>query len=136
MSYTCGRNFSVTPDEVFPTIASSLLRDGFDIIIDMEKSKGSHIVNLKDGAEWLDFYTFFASAPFGMNHPMLTTDEFKERIFRAAINKVASSDIYTMEMADFMKTFNEVAKPAGFNHTFFIDYGTLAVENTFKTSMD
>ncbi len=136
MSYTCGRSFNVTPEEVFPTIETTLLRDGFDIIIDMEKSKGSHIVNLKDGAEWLDFYTFFASAPFGMNHPMLTTDEFKERIFRAAINKVASSDIYTMEMADFMKTFNEVAKPEGFNHTFFIDYGTLAVENTFKTSMD
>src|SRR5690606_19031216 len=82
------------------------------------------------------FYTFFASAPFGMNHPMVTTGEFKERIFRAAINKVASSDIYTMEMADFIKTFNEVAKPEGFNHTFFIDYGTLAVENTFKTAMD
>jgi len=71
MSYTCGRNFNVTPDEVFPTIETTLLRDGFDIIIDMEKSKGSHIVNLKDGSEWLDFYTFFASAPFGMNHPML-----------------------------------------------------------------
>jgi len=47
MSYTCGRNFSVSPDQVFPTIASNLLRDGFDIIIDMEKSKGSHIVNVR-----------------------------------------------------------------------------------------
>lgn len=128
--------WSVTPAEVFPTISKYLLRDGFDIVIDMEKSKGSHIVNMLDGSEWLDFYTFFASSPFGMNHPRVANDEFKEKIFRAAINKVANSDIYSLEMAEFVKTFGEVAVPEGFNHIFLIDYGTLAVENTFKTAMD
>ena len=123
-------------DQVFPEIEKYLLRDGFDIIIDMEKSQGSHIVNALNGDKWLDFYTFFASAPFGMNHPKLANDEFKEKIFRAAINKVANSDIYTHEMAEFVKTFGEVAVPQGFNHVFFIDYGTLAVENTFKVAMD
>lgn len=128
--------WSVTPDQVFPTIEKWMLRDGFDIVIDMEKSKGSHIVDAKTGDQWLDFYTFFASAPFGMNHPRTTTDEFKEKIFRSAINKVANSDIYTVEMAEFVKTFAEVAKPEGMDHLFFIDYGTLAVENTFKIAMD
>ena len=127
---------SVKPNQVFDTIAKWVLRDGFDIVIDMEKSKGSHIVDAVTGDQWLDFYTFFASAPFGMNHPKLANDEFKEKIFRAAINKVASSDIYTVEMAEFVKTFAEVAKPEGFNHLFFIDYGTLAVENAFKVAMD
>ena len=66
-------NFSVAPKDVFKTIESLMLRDGFDIVIDMEKSKGSHIVDAASGAKWLDFYTFFASSPFGMNHPKLET---------------------------------------------------------------
>jgi L-lysine 6-transaminase len=112
------------------------LRDGFDIVIDMEKSYGSHVIDSKTGDNWLDFYTFFASAPFGMNHPGLVNDEFKEQIFRAAINKVANSDIYTQEMGEFVKTFGEIAIPEGFNHLFLVDYGTLAVENAFKVAMD
>ncbi|HCR38470.1 MAG TPA: L-lysine 6-transaminase, partial [Synergistaceae bacterium] len=85
----------VEPQNVFDEISKWLLRDGFDIVIDMDKSKGSHMINKINGEDWLDFYTFFASAPFGMNHPKLDNPEFKETIFRAAINKVASSDIYT-----------------------------------------
>lgn len=128
--------FSVAPEDVFSTIAEYMLRDGFDIVIDMEKSQGSKIVDKVSGRTLLDFYTFFASSPFGMNHPKLANDEFKEKIFRAAINKVASSDIYTQEMAEFVKTFGEVAMPEGYKHLFLIDYGTLAVENTFKVAMD
>jgi L-lysine 6-transaminase len=113
-----------------------MLRDGYDIVIDLEKSKGSHITDARTGDDWLDFYTFFASAPFGMNHSALSNDEFKEKIFRAAINKVANSDIYTREMGEFVKTFGEMAIPEGFKHLFLIDYGTLAVENAFKVAMD
>ena len=79
------------------------------------KSRGSHIHDAASGDNWLDFYTFFASSPFGMNHPKLETPEFKEKIFRAAINKVANSDIYTQEMAEFIKMFGEVAVPEGYN---------------------
>lgn len=127
---------TVAPGKVFSTIEEVMLRDGYDIVIDMEKSKGSHIFDLVSGQDWLDFYTFFASAPFGMNHSRLETEAFKEKIFRAAINKVANSDIYTQEMAEFVKTFKEVAIPAGFEHLFLVDYGTLAVENAFKVAMD
>jgi len=128
--------WGVTPEEVFSVLERWILRDGFDVVIDMEKSQGSWIVDARTGEKWLDFYTFFASAPFGMNHPKLANDEFKEKIFRAAINKVANSDIYTVEMAEFVKTFSEVAVPDGFNHLFFIDYGTLAIENALKVAMD
>ncbi len=128
--------FGMTPEQVFPAIEKYMLRDGFDIVIDMEKSQGSHIVNALTGDQWLDFYTFFASSPFGMNHPRVSSEEFKDKIFRSAINKVANSDIYTVEMGEFVKTFGEVAVPEGFNHLFLIDYGTLAVENTFKIAMD
>ncbi|MDR3354781.1 MAG: L-lysine 6-transaminase, partial [Synergistaceae bacterium] len=128
--------FNLKPDEVFPAIERLMLRDGFDIVIDMEKSKGSHVIDARTGEDWLDFYTFFASAPFGMNHDRLNNEEFKEKIFRAAINKVANSDIYTLEMGEFVKTFGEVARPDGFDHLFLVDYGTLAVENSLKVAMD
>jgi L-lysine 6-transaminase len=128
--------FEVAPKDVFSAIEKWVLRDGYDIVIDMEKSHGSHVVDSRTGEDWLDFYTFFASAPFGMNHPKLANDEFKEQIFRAAINKVANSDIYTQEMGDFVKTFGEVAIPEGYKHLFLVDYGTLAVENAFKVAMD
>jgi L-lysine 6-transaminase len=128
--------FDIKADEVFPAIEKYMLRDGYDIVIDMEKSAGSHIVDARNGNDWLDFYTFFASAPFGVNHPKLANDDFKEKIFRAAINKVANSDIYTLEMGEFVKTFGEIARPDGFGHLFFVDYGTLAVENAFKVAMD
>jgi L-lysine 6-transaminase len=128
--------FDIKADEVFPAIEKYMLRDGYDIVIDMEKSEGSHIIDARTGTDWLDFYTFFASAPFGVNHPRLVNEEFKEKIFRAAINKVANSDIYTLEMGEFVKTFGEVARPDGFEHLFFVDYGTLAVENAFKVAMD
>lgn len=129
-------DFKVAPKDVFSTIEKLMLRDGFNIVVDLEKSKGSHMIDSATGADWLDFYTFFASAPFGINHPALDNPEFKEKIFRAAINKVANSDVYTQEMADFVKTFGEVAVPEGYNHMFLIDYGTLAVENAFKVAMD
>lgn len=128
--------FDMTPAEVFPAIEKWMLRDGYDIVIDMEKSQGSHVIDSRNGDEWLDFYTFFASSPFGMNHPRLANEEFKEKIFRAAINKTANSDIYTVEMGEFVKTFGEVARPEGFEHLFFVDYGTLAVENGLKVAMD
>ncbi|RKL61879.1 L-lysine 6-transaminase [Thermoanaerobacteraceae bacterium SP2] len=126
----------VKPQEVLSTLENYILVDGFPIVIDLEKSFGSHIIDARDNTDWLDFYTFFASSPLGLNHPKLANDEFKERVFRAAVNKVANSDIYTVEMADFVKTFMEVAAPEGFKHLFLIDYGTLAVENALKVAMD
>ncbi|MCR4431435.1 MAG: L-lysine 6-transaminase [Tepidanaerobacteraceae bacterium] len=126
----------IKPHEVLSTLEKYILVDGFPIVLDLEKSYGSHIIDARDNTEWLDFYTFFASSPLGINHPKLANDEFKERVFRAAVNKVANSDIYTMEMADFVKTFMEVAAPEGYRHLFLIDYGTLAVENALKVAMD
>lgn len=131
-----GAVFSVRPEEVMDVLRKYILVDGFDVVIDMERSQGSYIVDARDGSRWVDMYTFFASSPFGMNHPRLANEEFKEKIFRAAINKVANSDIYTVEMAEFVKTFAEVALPEGFKYLFFIDYGTLAIENALKVAMD
>ncbi len=128
--------WSVRPDEVLDVLSNYILVDGFPIVLDLEKSEGSWLVDARDGRKFLDFYSFFASSPLGCNHPKLANDEFKEKIFRAAINKVANSDIYTLEMAEFVKTFMRVAAPPTHKHLFLIDGGALAVENALKVAFD
>ena len=71
--------WGIKPEDVFPILEKWILRDGFDIVVDMERSKGSRIVDAVTGEEWLDFYTFFASAPFGMNHPSWPTTNSRRR---------------------------------------------------------
>jgi L-lysine 6-transaminase len=74
--------------------------------------------------------------PIGMNHPKMTDPAFVQYIGHAALNKPSNSDIYTSEMATFVKTLFNLAVPKHFRYAFFIDGGTLAVENAIKTAMD
>src|SRR5665648_88942 len=93
---------TVKANEVFNVLRKSILVDGFDIVIDMEKSEGSYIIDARNRRKFLDFYTFFASSPLGMNHPKLANEKFKERVFRSAVNKIANADIYTIEFAEWV----------------------------------
>jgi len=127
---------SVKPEDVLNILKKWMLVDGFDIVIDMEKSQGSYIIDARNGKKYLDFYTFFGSSALGMNHPKLNNDEFKEKIFKPSINKVANSDIYTTYMAEFVDTFSRVAMPDYMKHMFLISGGALAVENALKVAFD
>ena len=59
----------IAPDEVHERLAEHMLVDGFPIVLDLAKSHGSRLVDARDSTEYLDFYTFFGSAPLGMNPP-------------------------------------------------------------------
>lgn len=126
----------LTPDVVHSTLKKSMLTDGFDIVLDLEKSKGSKIYDSKTGDEYLDLFTFFASNPLGMNHPKLDNDEFKKILGKVAVNNPSNSDIYTVEMAEFVNTFATIAKPDYMKYLFFIAGGALAVENGLKVAFD
>jgi L-lysine 6-transaminase len=127
---------SVRPSEVLPTLARHLLVDGFEIVIDLKKSKGSYLVDAKDGKRYLDFFTFVASSPLGMNHPKMATPAFREKIARVALTKPSLSDIYAAEQAEFLATFERVAMPAALPHAFFVEGGALGVENALKAAFD
>jgi len=124
------------PEMVMDVLKRWILVDGFDIVIDFDKSHGSYLVDARNGKEYLDFYTFFASSPLGMNHPELNNNRFKNYIFKAAMHKVANSDIYSQYYAEFVDTLAKIATPEHFKHFFFIDGGALAVENALKISFD
>ena len=117
------------------TLAKHILADGYDMVLDLEKSHGSYLIDKVNKKEYLDFFTF-ASNPLGMNHPALDNEEFIHRLGKAAINKPSNSDIYTEYMAEFMDTFERVGIPDYLPHAFFISGGALAVENAMKVAFD
>lgn len=130
------RSSGMTPDKVHDTIAAHMLADGFDIVFDLEKSHGSYLHDARSGKSYLDFFTCFASSPIGYNHPGLTSQGFLHKLTRVAVNKPANSDLYTVEMAEFVDTFGRLAAPPELKHLFFIEGGALAIENALKTAFD
>jgi L-lysine 6-transaminase len=118
-------------------LARSILADGFDFVLDLENSKGSHLVDARSGERFLDMFTFFASSALGMNHPALADDaEFRDELAQAAVNKPSNSDIYSVPMARFVDTFRRVLGDPALPHLFFVDGGALAVENALKVAFD
>jgi len=126
----------IAPRQVIQTLRKHMLVDGFEIVIDLKKSKGAYIVDAQDGKRYLDFFTFVASSPLGMNHPKMTTTEFLEKLAYVAVNKPSLSDIYTQEQAEFAETFARVAMPSYLPHAFFIEGGALGNENAMKAAFD
>ncbi len=126
----------VHPSEVFETLGRHMLVDGFHLVMDLDKSQGSWIVDARDGKRYLDFYTFFATSPLGHNHPRLREPDFVKHLGETAVNKPANSDIYTTAFAEWVETFATHAVPDYLPHLFWVDGGTLAVENALKAAFD
>lgn len=126
----------ISAENVHDILRTRMLVDGFDLVLDLKNSHGLTLVDEKTGDEYLDFFSFFASNPLGMNHPKMNTNEFKEELAIAAMNKPSNSDIYTTEMAKFVDVFSRVAVPDFMKHLFFIEGGALAVENGLKVAFD
>lgn len=129
-------HFNVLPKDVQNVLKKHMLVDGFDITVDLNKSSGSYLYDSKHNRRLLDFFTFVASNPLGMNHPKLNNGEFISEIGKVAVNKPSLSDIYTEIQAEFVKTFFDIAVPSYFKYSFFIEGGAMAVENTLKTAFD
>ncbi len=127
---------SVSPENVMDILQKHLLIDGFDVVFDLRRSKGSYVFDAKRKKYFLDFFTFFASSPVGFNHPRMTSPDFLEKLARVSIHKPSSSDSYTVEMAEFMETFSRLAMPDYLPHAFLVEGGALAVENALKASFD
>jgi len=127
---------SVASADVFPILRENILVDGFHLVVDLEKSHGSYMVDALEGKEYLDCYTYFASLPIGHNHPKMRNEEFRSVLMRVASTNPANSDVYTREFAAFVQTFRELATPEEFRYLFFVAGGALAVENALKTAFD
>ncbi|MEA2236187.1 MAG: L-lysine 6-transaminase [Thermoanaerobaculia bacterium] len=131
------RRVHIQPGDVHNVLSRHMLADGYEVVMDLARSKGSWLFDARRGRSVLDFFTNFASCPIGYNHPRLDNPEFRDRIATVAINKPANSDIYTTYMAEFVETFARLAVPPSLNkHMFFIEGGALGIENAVKSAMD
>lgn len=126
----------INPKNVHRTLARHMLADGFEIVCDLKKSRGVWLCDAKDGRKYLDMFAFFSTLPLGLNHPDLAEPGFVNKLGRAGVNKITNSDVYSVEMAEAVDAFSRIAIPNYLPHLFFIDGGTLAVENALKTAFD
>tara|TARA_Y100000748_G_scaffold37594_1_gene27815 strand:- start:5863 stop:7200 length:1338 start_codon:yes stop_codon:yes gene_type:complete len=124
----------MNPKEARNNIDKHMLADGMSQIIDLNKSHGSWLVDARNSREYLDLFSMFASLSVGYNHPYLIDN--KERLMSSAINKPTNSDVYSVEMAEFVSTMGRVAQPDYLPYAFYIEGGGLAVENALKTAFD
>lgn len=125
---------TITTNPVKQTLSKHILADGFDFVMDIEKSHGSWIFDKVSNTEYLDMFSMFASASIGYNHPHLVKNS--AWLGRMAINKPTLADVYSDEYAEFMEVFERIAIPEELQYTFFISGGTLAVENAMKACFD
>lgn len=124
----------INAKNVRPAIGQYMLADGMAQVIDLEKSHGSWLVDARDGKEYLDLFSMFASMPVGYNHPYVL--ENKDRLTVAALNKPTNSDVYSSQMAEFVAKMGRVAQPDYLPYAFYIEGGALGVENALKTAFD
>ncbi len=126
----------IAPDDILPTLKKYMLVDGLDLVLDLQKSRGLNLYDVRKKKNYLDMFSFVASNPLGMNHPKMLDPEFINYIGHIALNKPSNSDVYNAEMAEFVETFFNIAVPPYFKYSFFIEGGALAVENALKTAFD
>jgi len=127
----------LSPKDVLDVLSRHILVDGYHVVMDMERSRGSYLYDARSERPLLDFFTNFATYPIGYNHPKMADPEFREKLFQAALAKPTNSDIYTGSYAEFVEAFSRLAiPPTHAGHLFFIEGGAMGVENTLKTAFD
>ena len=124
----------INANRVKEVLSKHILTDGFDPIFDEEQSEGSWFIDKRNGRKYLDLFSFFASSPVGFNHSKIR--ESTNKLGKIAKHKPTNSDIYTDTYAEFVQTFDEIGKPKELPHAFFIEGGTLGVENALKAAFD
>jgi len=126
----------IPPQDVVSELKKHVLIDGFQIVVDLRKSRGSWLVDAATGRRLLDLYGSFGSMPVGYNHPGLDQPRIHEDLLEAARVKVANPDVYSTQLARFVQSFHRVMGLPPLDRYFFIEGGSAAVENTLKAAMD
>jgi len=127
----------LSPQDVLDVLSRHILVDGYHVVMDVERSRGSYLYDSRSNRMLLDFFTNFATYPVGYNHPKTADPEYRERLLQAALGKPTNSDTYTTLYAEFVDTFSRLAVPPSHGrHMFFVEGGSLAVENAVKAAFD
>jgi len=126
----------ITPKIILETIEHHVLLDGFKVVVDLDRSRGSYLYNAVDNRRLIDLYGFFGSLTIGFNHPYFDEPDVKRDLLRAAKVKIANSDVYSEGYAEFVRAFEGVVGLPPLRRYLFIEGGAMAVENCLKAAMD
>ena len=127
----------LSPQDVLDVLSRHILVDGYHVVMDLERSRGSYLYDSRSDRMLLDFFTNFATYPVGYNHPKTAEPEYREKLLQAALGKPTNSDTYTTLYAEFVEAFSALAiPPTHSGHLFFVEGGSLAVENAIKVAFD
>lgn len=123
-------------EEIHDIVKQFTIGDGEHIVIDYNYSLGSHIIDARTKKKYLDCSSQYASQALGWNHWRLKQQMSDSAGQNTALltHKIANSDFYTDIYADFLKTFSGLTQD--FQYLFFVEGGSLAVENALKTAFD
>ena len=62
---------NIKPKNVREVLSKNILADGFEPIIDLKNSHDSYLVDQRNGDEYLDMFSMYASGAVGYNHPYI-----------------------------------------------------------------
>src|SRR5260370_6705971 len=126
---------SVDPSRVLHVLGDHILLDGFKLVVDQEKSRGSYLYDAANGHRLIDLYGFFGSMPIGFNHPYFDQPDVRRVLLCAAKAKVANSDVYSSAYAEFVETFARVVGLRPLDKYLFIEPRAAAIANTLKAAL-
>ncbi len=126
----------LTPADVHAAIRRHVLADGYDLVLDLEKSHGRRLYDARHGRWFLDLFSCFATVPVGFNHPRMKDPSFLAKLQRAALTNPSNPDVYTVELAEFVQAFGRLAMPSYLPHLFLVAGGSVGVENALKAAFD
>ena len=110
----------IKPNDVKEILAQNILADGFEPIIDLKKSHNSWLVDSRDGAEYLDMFSMYASGSVGYNHPLILAE--KDTLAEVSLFKPTLSDVYSTYYADFLKKCERSERKfCYFSHEFSVE---------------
>jgi len=101
------------------------------LTIDPRHCFGSWVTDI-EGKRYLDCFSQYGSHALSWNHPALV--EMTTYLGQMSIQKLANPEFVSEAYAKFVDEFSKITPD--FNHNFFIDGGTLGVENALKVAFD
>lgn len=108
----------------------------FGVALDLARSRGSHLYDLKREESLLDLFGLYSSLPLGYNHPIFDEESFRDAILTAASVKVPNCEMQTPAGDEFAAAFTGHPAMAPFRHFHFACTGALGVEAAIKTAID
>src|SRR4029077_6145664 len=97
---------AISTSKILQTIEQHVLLDGFKVVVNLDKSRGSYLYNAVTNRPLIDLYGFFGSMPIGFNHSYFDDPAVQRDLLRAAKVKIANSDVYSEGYAEFVETLD------------------------------